>query len=159
MGFHFIWFVIDNLVIFKLLYFPLSVNQLRLLFSNMRTRYGKLKNMKSGLAAPEFTERDQYIFTAFQFLGRHNKRVGSRQSAKVYRPQHKNIHFIPKTSTQTNDYVSTHNHNMYYLFVHTSSTGLAILMYYAPFVLRIVAVPWYWFLFLVQHCHVLWTWL
>ena len=140
MGFDFIWFVIDNLVIFKLIYFPLSVNQLRLLFSNMRTRYGKLKNMKSGQAAPEFTERDQHIFTAFQFLDRHNKRVGSRQSAKVYRPQHKNVHFIPKTSTQTNDYVSTDNHNMYYLFTHPQQVW-AILMYYAPFVLRIVAVP------------------
>ena len=58
----------------------------------MRTRYGKLKNMKSVQAAPEFTEQDQYVFNLFQFLDRHIKRVGSRQSAKVYRHQHKNVH-------------------------------------------------------------------
>ena len=64
--------------------------------------------MKLGLAAHEFTERDQHIFTAFQFLDRHIKRVGSRQSATVYRPQNELMTMFQLTTTTGTIYLFPH---------------------------------------------------
>ena len=50
---------------------------------NMRTRYSKLLDDKSGQATREMTERDQWIYTSFEFLRPHIVRCPTRTSKKV----------------------------------------------------------------------------
>ena len=107
----------------------------------MRARYGKLKNMKSGQVAPEFTEREQHMFTAFQFLDRNIKIVGSHQFAKVCRPQHKNEHFTQiKRHELMTMFQLTYTTCTIYLFTHPQQDW-AISMYYVSFIPTIDVVP------------------
>lgn len=48
----------------------------------MRTRYGRFEG-KSGDGRKELTEREAWIKRAFSFLGRHIRRVPSRQACSV----------------------------------------------------------------------------
>ena len=50
---------------------------------NMRTRYAKLIDDKSGMAAREMTERDQWIHQSFEFLRPHIVRLPTRTSKDV----------------------------------------------------------------------------
>ena len=50
---------------------------------NMRTRYAKLIDDKSGMATREMTERDQWIYNSFDFLRPHIVRCPTRSSKKV----------------------------------------------------------------------------
>ena len=47
---------------------------------NLRTRYAKLIDEKSGMATKEMTERDQWIHSAFAFLRPHIVRCPTRTS-------------------------------------------------------------------------------
>ena len=57
-----------------------SVDQLDHWIINMRTRYTKMIDEKSGMATREMTERDQWIHSAFGFLCPHIVRYASRSS-------------------------------------------------------------------------------
>ena len=50
---------------------------------NMRTRYAKLIDDKSGMATREMTERDQWIYNSFDFLRPHIVRCPTRTSKKL----------------------------------------------------------------------------
>ena len=49
----------------------------------IRTRYGKLKNLKSGQGTQELTERDEMVMGLFRFLDTHIGRRKSKHSAQV----------------------------------------------------------------------------
>ena len=57
-----------------------SVDTLEHWIVNMRTRYAKLIDEKSGMATREMTERDQWIQSAFAFLRPHIVRCPTRTS-------------------------------------------------------------------------------
>ena len=64
----------------KALLMNTTAAQLRLWVSNMRTRYAKLVDMKSGMANKKLTQRDRWIKDTFLFLRPHIVRCPTRTS-------------------------------------------------------------------------------
>ena len=63
----------------------LTKGQLDTWYKSMRTSFGKLTQKKSGQAAKNLTEREQWILRVFDFLKTHITRVPSRQACGVSR--------------------------------------------------------------------------
>ena len=60
-----------------------DVEMLKIWYNRLRTRYTKLKKMKSGNGAPEHSERDQWVLNNFSFLAPFTYEVKKRTLISV----------------------------------------------------------------------------
>ena len=67
----------------KAVVFGVTTETLKVWYTSMRTRYGKVTKDKSGDGASDLTERDAWIVRRFSFLAGHIKRVDRRQGVSI----------------------------------------------------------------------------
>jgi len=65
-----------------------DVDELKIWYNSLRTRYTKLKKLKSGDGAPEHSERDQWVLNNFSFLAPFTYEVKKRTLISVSTSSH-----------------------------------------------------------------------
>ena len=60
-----------------------DVNELKVWYKSLRTRFGRLKKMPSGSGTQEFSERDKWILQKLKFLRPHIADVSKRTAVSV----------------------------------------------------------------------------
>ena len=102
-----------------LLFFYISVTQLKTFFETMRTRFGKISTKKSGQGAKQLSHREKFIYNNFRFLKTHIKRTTSRQSDTV------SIFNIIELNTKSSPWIHT--------FINTQHTTNKTFLTALPF--------------------------
>ena len=64
----------------------LPVYELKTWYSSLKTRYTKLRKLKSGDGNPEYSERDQWVLQSFSFLAAFTYQVNRRPLVSVSTP-------------------------------------------------------------------------